>query len=824
MVSVRLDTGWQLCSTPPGQCTQPQSLPPDTAWMAAVVPSTAAATLRATGAWSLDGPARNFDAEDWWYRLEFDLDVRAARSTRLCFDGLATVAEVWLNGEPLLQSDNMYRAHAPDVSDRLRSHNVLHLCFRSLDAHLKARRPRPRWRTPMLAQQQLRWVRTSLLGRTPGWSPSLAAVGPWRPIALETGPRLTPVLGTSVAGTAGHVSVQCQFSGTPAPAMELRVARGAQRHHTALARDGDGYAATLCIDAVELWWPHTHGEPALYDATLHLQWPDGVVEERTLGPIGFRALELDSADGQFLLKVNGEHVFCRGACWTPVDPVSLNARPEQLRQALCQVRDAGMNMLRVGGTMVYETEDFYAACDALGLLVWQDFMFANMDYPEEPAFVASVEEEAKQFLGRTAHHPCLALLCGNSEVEQQAAMWGASRDLWEPSLFHRTLPQLVSALNPGVPYWPSSAHGGAFPHDGSAGSTSYFGVGAYLRPLEDARRAAIRFASECLAFAQVPEPATLARMSADQPLRVHHPRWKERAPRDLGAGWDFDDVRDHYLEALTGLKPLTLRYADHAGYLGWSRVVTGEIMAATFSEWRTSQSTCNGALIWFLRDLWDGAGWGIVDADGSPKAPYYYLRRALQPQAVWISDEGTNGLHVHVINESAAVMSARVRATLYRGGEHCVATAERELPLAPRQCVGVPLATLLDEFLDLSYAYRFGAPPADLIHVQLLDQHGAVRSETHYLPLGLRGLQQRDLGLTAEAAPIADGVALRVRTQRYAHAIHIDAPGHAAADQYFPLAPGAARTILLRPLSATPLRCQVTALNALGVVTAQVPA
>ena len=188
----------------------------------------------------------------------------------------------------------------------------------------------------------------------------------------------------------------------------------------------------------------------------------------------------------------------------------------------------------------------------------------------------------------------------------------------------------------------------------NAGVAHYYGVGAYLRPLDDARRArgAVRL--------RVPRPSPtcptarlVERMLGRGERPPHHPRWKARVPRDLGAGWDFEDVRDHYLERLFGVDPLELRYSDHERYLALGRLTSGEVMAAVFAEWRRRRSTCAGGLVWFLRDLWPGAGWGVLDAHGRPKAAYYYLRRALQPVAVFFTDEGLNGLSFHAVNETA---------------------------------------------------------------------------------------------------------------------------------------------------------------------------
>ncbi|MCU1277867.1 MAG: beta-mannosidase, partial [bacterium] len=480
---------------------------------------------------------------------------------------------------------------------------------------------------------------------------------------------------------------------------------------------------------------------------------------------------------------------------------------------LTQAQRAGMNMVRVGGTMVYESDDFHELCDELGVLVWQDFMFANMDYPEDDAaFVAGVVDEARQLLQRLQARPSLAVLCGNSEGEQQAAMWGAARERWSARLFHEVLPALAREHCPDVPYWPSSAHGGDFPHQANAGTTSYYGVGAYLRPLGDARRAEVRFASECLAFANVPEPLALP---GGPSVRVHHAAWKARTPRDLGAGWDFDDVRDHYLRELFGVDPMRLRYADHERYLALGRVVTGEVMAQVFGEWRSRRSTCRGGLVWFLRDLWPGAGWGVVDASGAPKAAWFYLRRALQPIALHISDEGNNGLSLHLVNDRPEPLGGELELTLFKAGEIQVASARRAVTLAPRQTIELGAASFFDGFLDLSYAYRFGPPSHDLVVATLRAASGEAQARAFHFPIGLPVARELDVGLTAEARLDDAGATLVVRTRRFAQSIAFDVDGFVPEDAYFHLAPGGERTLALRRVGGSaPLRGTLQPLNA----------
>ncbi len=805
--TTRLVSNWAMCLTAPGLISHPRELANATlSWMPATVPSTAASTLRAAGAWSLDGPPRRFDAEDVWYRTRLTFPPAAPGAERvLCLDGLATVAEVWLDGELLLSSQNMFLAHEIPLGARLLNDCELAIVFRALDPLLTQRRPRPRWRAPMVENQQLRWWRTTLLGRTPGWSPPAAVVGPWREIRVERRAILhvdEAKLTARVNANEGHLEIAARiatFADTKISGVEIVLKRGSQVWKNALNFDGNRAIGSLIVPNVKLWWPHTHGEPALYSARLRVQHAAGVCEV-DLGEIGFRTLQLNTDDGDFALSVNGEAIFCRGACWTPLDVVSLGASPESIENAVAQARDCGMNMLRLSGALVDESDAFYDACDRQGILIWHDFLFANLDYPNDESFIETVGAEARQLLARLTGRPSLAVLCGNSEVEQQAAMWGAARELWQPRLFHEILPQLARELCPDVPYWPSSAHGGAFPHQADSGTTSYYGVGAYLRPLNDARRADVRFASECLAFANIPGESGLAALPGGLATKAHSANWKARSPRDLGASWDFDDVRDHYLKQLFGLDPVALRSTAHDRYLELSRVVTGEVMAAVFAEWRRENSRTRGALIWFLRDLWPGAGWGVVDADGAPKAAWHYLRRAFAPLAVFISDEGQSGLALHLVNERPEALDSEIEIAFYRDGEIPVGGGHRKMTLAAHETIEINAGELLNHFVDTSYAYRFGPPSHDVVVAGLRDSDGALRSQFFHFPLGLPSARRHDLGLSAEARPLENGNwMLRAESRVFAQSVFVDVAGFDVADNYFHLAPGGVRDIVLRP-------------------------
>ncbi|MFZ6733141.1 glycosyl hydrolase 2 galactose-binding domain-containing protein [Undibacterium sp. Ji42W] len=790
----------------------------------AQVPGTIASALRVAG--QFDYGKDNFDEVDVWYFCELDLPGNAAF---LHFDGLATHVEVYWNDDLILRSENMFIAHSLDLATlAISGKGRLSLRFLAMNTQLAQRRPRPRWKTRLVEQQQLRWVRTSLLGRMPGWSPPVAPVGPYRPILLElqspariTGKNISSKIDGTDAVLDIELTVQIQQA---VPSCAINIGE----HEFILDcehLDKNLYRVhgQCKIDEVKKWWPHTHGDAALYPLELHVSCTsDKQINKQIidLGRTGFRQIEVDQRDGDFNLHVNNVPVFCRGACWTPVDIISLQNGSNDLRHMLTLARDAGMNMLRVTGTMVYETAEFYQLCDELGILVWQDCMFANMDYPViDEAFAVSITTEVQQFLQRTQSSPCIAVVCGNSEVEQQAAMLGQPAELWRNAFFAETLPALCEQYRPDVQYWPSSPSGGVMPFQLDTGVAHYFGVGAYLRPLDDARRSVIRFTSECLGFSNMPDDDLIDGMLNNGETPGLHPAWKLGVPRDNGTGWDFEDVRDHYMAELYKVNPASLRYAERERYLSLARTTTGEVMAKTIAEWRRSGSTCHGALIWFWRDLRPGAGWGVIDAHGKPKAAYYYLKRAMAALTVLITDEGLNGLALHVINDGQQVFEGALELNLYRHAESRVAHGRIAVQVAAHSVSKVQDYVLLPHFVDTSYAYRFGPAGHDVVEAVLYDREQIIANDFHF-PQGHQFAMQADVGLRAHCSLDVDGNhTLHLSTQKLAQAVCIQIPGMLPEDNYFHMAPGNSRQVRLAVIDGkSPKPGHVQAQNALASV------
>ncbi|HWH96315.1 MAG TPA: hypothetical protein VNT03_20805 [Baekduia sp.] len=732
------------------------------------------------------------------YALRFAAEPAAdGEVVSLAFDGVATVFVVTLNGTEILRGTSMFAAHEVDVTELLRAGepNELVIDCSGLQELLAAqpKRPRQRWRTKVVENGgALRFVRTSVLGRAPGFAPGPEIEGPWRPVWLvRRAPGSVVVedvaLRPRVEGEQGVLEVSARVRA----AGRVEVEVGGVRAELAVAVDGRLHGEVR-VPHVARWWPHTHGTPTLYDVALLVDG-EGRVE---LGRTGFRALspgpDFDVDRDDFALAVNGVPVFARGVVWTPV--------PEgEVRATLLTLRDAGVNLVRIPGIGVYEDVAFHDLCDELGLLVWQDFMLANLDYPvEDPGFRAAITSEARSVLAGVAGRPSLAVVCGNSEVEQQAAMFGAGAGAGRGELFGALLPALVRESGAGVPYVPSAPSGGALPFHPRAGVANYFGVGGYRRPLSDARTAGVRFASECLAFANVPDGDV-----ADG----------EGVMRDAGADWDFADVRDHYLRERYGVDPRALQRADRARYLALSREVSGEVMAAVFGEWRRAQSPCAGGVILWSRDLAPGAGWGVLDHAGAPKVAFAHLRRALAPRALWLVDEGLNGVDVHVANDGPAPLRAELAVALLADGTRAIAEAVSELHVPPHGTVRANVEDVLGRFADAAYAYRFGPPAHDAVVATLRAPDGDVLAQAAHFPTG----PPLEPAAFALRALLADG-AVTLEAERLAWGVRIAAPGFAPGDDAFTLVPGVPRTVALRPVAAGAAWAggTVTALNLIG--------
>lgn len=801
--SITSFTNWSLTHTPANAIDIPAALAQkNLSWLPAIVPGTVAQSLRVAGQEKFPH-AIDSDNYDWWYQCEFTVEkdkLNESKNYFLHFDGLATLAEIWLNNQLILSTNNMFVPEAINVASNLSEKNHLVICFRSAAYFLQQKRPRPHWKTNLVNHQQLRWLRTTLLGRIPGWCPPLVPIGPWRNITLQEHPeieliseQITNVLDSDF-GFSAEFQIQIPDVSTNKVNAQLRIGKCTFDLVIHINNDNSVRLTTSGkISEDDCWWPHAHGSPTLLACKITLEQNNSRTEF-DLGLRGFKQLHLNRHNNLVEIQVNKKVIFCRGACWTNADIETLTGTKENLRRSLELARDAGMNMLRVGGTMVYECDDFYQLCDELGIMVWQDFMFANMDYPIDDAdFSANIKRETEAQLHRLSRYTCISVYCGSSEVQQQSAMMGQTSERWSNHFFDIELKQLCAYFHAGVPYFPSTPCEGALPFSVNEGLSHYYGVGAYKRSLQDAVIVQVKFTPETLGFANIPEPEIVDEVLGGSIFTAHHPSWKKTVPRDSSAGWDFEDIRDFYLAQLFKVDAVHLRSHDPQRYLELSRVVTGELMLRTLANWRSASSTCRGALLWFYKDLIPGGGWGLLDSKNNPKAAYYGVKRACSTLAVYFLDKGLDGLYLSFVNETGSSRNVKLTLKAFKNNHIETLSFNTDIFLGEAN-LELSINELLGYFTDLNYSYGFGPKQQDVIYVcveneetgEWLHDDAFFVGDYNLSPQAIHNIQM----------DVEDNY-LNLTSAVFLQFVRLDITGYEPEDNYFHLAPNVTRRIKL---------------------------
>lgn len=699
--SGRLDLAgrWEALRRPAGSPADPAVLPEE-GWFPVDVPG------------SLPGQVPDFlaadagamvaaDNEVWWLRRTFSLDADLAEPV-LRWDRLATYGTLFIDGIRVATSANAHRGYEQTVPPLAAGEHEILVHIAALHDVPVPKRPRPRWHSSLIPDRSLRWRRTPYLGRIPTWQGALPQVGIIGGIGLDPAarPALTD-LQCRLEGETGHLS----FVLSPAAAADtVQVCLDGQRVVPTPADDGglgaqDSVRLVVTVPSPQLWWPHTHGPSTSYD--LEIRDSLGVLVRRK---VGFSMIRSVTAEGRFALTVNGVPVFVRGACWVPVDAVTWRDDAATIRRDLGHLGAAGMNIVRVTGTNAYETDAFWDACVEMGFLVWQEVMLATFDPPAEEDWLAEVRAEFADQLGRLRGRPNVAVICGGTETQQQPTLLGLGPEALDMPVLDRVLPEVVTRILPGTPHVASSPSSppGHFPVSIERGVSHYFGVGAYLRPIDDARNARVSFASECLAFAIPPEPETIERRYDGVP-DLGSPEWTAGIMRDRNVDWDFQDVTNYYVHELYGV-----RYGDVSDeeWLQLCRNAVTLAITRSMAVWRSSDTPTAGAIILAHRDLRPGPGWGLLDSDGLPKAPLLALKDVLSPIAILPVPRGLDGLGLDIRNDSTHDVSGQLTLEMYTAASKPTMSASVSLEVPARRGHFLDAEYELGGFRDIMRCWR----------------------------------------------------------------------------------------------------------------------
>ncbi|TIA49257.1 putative beta-mannosidase [Aureobasidium pullulans] len=610
--------------------------------------------------------------KSWTYRTTLP-DVGAAKDGQiheLVFDGLDTFATVKVNGDVILESDNMFIPYRIDVTKRLNHNNanVLEIDFRPAlveGRKIKDAHPEHKW-VGFNADMARLAVRKAQYHFGWDWGPVLTTCGPWRAVRLETSYarisdlRIDYDLSASLDDVVVHVSASTERSSGSDVNISIRSADSLVFEKT-VSVDGNGVAkADFHLSQPKLWYPHGYGDQPLYTCEAVLR-KNGKEVQTCSRKIGFRRGELvqepDEIGKSFFFRVNGVDVFCGGSCWIPADSFTPRITEEKYRSWLQTLVDGYQVMIRIWGGGIWEEDVFYDTCDELGILVWQDFMFGCGNYPAAiKSFRDSVEAECVAQVKRIRHHPSIVIYAGNNEdyqVQEQCGLtydyadkdpenWlktdfparyiyekASQRDLHRMTNSLQILPEVVEAHSPQTPYHPGSPWGdGLISSDPTVGDLHQWNVWhGSQEPYQCYGTLGGRFNSEfgMEAFPHidtikyfVTDPAELYPQS--HMIDFHN---KADGHERRIATYLVENFRttDPSLEAYIHLTQLSQSDAMMYGYRGWRQ------------QWGQKRH-CGGALVWQLNDCWPVTSWAIIDYFQRKKPAYYAMRRVLAPIAV----------------------------------------------------------------------------------------------------------------------------------------------------------------------------------------------
>jgi len=616
--------------------------------------------------------------ETWIYRREFIVSPSCLNADRvlLVCHGLQTFATIKLNGRKIGSTNNAFRTWEFDVKPFLRAGlNRIEVKFDSIIREVQKEKSRygkiiPAWKTSPLQEPDRNLVRHPQYNFGWDWGPTLVTCGIWRDIeliAFDTG-RITDVfirqhhLSNKVRLEV-TIQVECK-AGVEFFAKVLVQYR--DRTVSSAEKSFRGKQATLSleIENPHLWWPNGMGEQALYEVTVDLLDRDDELLDTCTKRIGLRTLELvrkkDKWGESFYFSVNGVPFFAKGANWIPADALVPRVSVDRYRRLLESAVSANMNMLRVWGGGIYEDDEFYNLCDELGICIWQDFMFACATYPTfDKRFMENVRQEAVDNIRRLRHHPCLALWCGNNELEQGLVgkKWTARTMSWRDysRLFDKLLPSLVRKLDPDRPYWPGSPHspyGKREDYNNPRwGDAHLWEVWHGQKPLQWYRTCFHRFCSE-FGFQSFPEPKTVnsyitaGERNITNPVMEHHQRhWRGNAL-----------IIQYMLDWFRMPK-------NFESILWLSQILQSIGIKYGAEHWRRNMPRCMGALYWQLNDCWPVASWSSIDYYLRWKALHYTARRFFAP--VLISGTVENDkIDLFVTNDKLQPFSGRAECVI----------------------------------------------------------------------------------------------------------------------------------------------------------------
>ena len=584
---------------------------------------------------------------DYEYETFFDADERFLYSTQtvIRFEGLDTLADVYLNGEHIITANNMHRIWEKDVKDLLKGKgNTLKVVFHSPTKFIaKAFSEAPTLGTEDCMQGFVHLRKAHYMFGW-DWGAHLPDMGIMRDVSLISynSVRLNSVNFIQHHGNDITLEIIPEFDvldGSKELTVKYEVTDPEGTVSTYRGQDN-----MISISPDNRWWPRGYGKQNLYTVTVNIYDGESMLDSMTRR-VGIRKITMDRTPDKwgerFCVCVNGINIFAMGADYIPEDHLLGRVTPETTRKLLEKAVFANFNSIRVWGGGYYPDDWFYDLCDEMGIIIWQDFMFACAVYDLTPEFEANIRAEFKDNIIRLRHHASLGLMCGNNEMEQfvKEGVWVTKPSEIEDytRMYEQILPSMMKELAPQVFYWPASpSSGGGFdePQDENRGDVHYWDVWHGNKPFSEYRKFHFRYLSE-FGFQSFPSVKTIETITDDERDMNIFSYIMERHQRNGSANGKIMNYMQQTYRYPTDFD--TLIYA--------SQLLQADAIRYGVEHFRRNRNDdrCMGAVYWQFNDCWPVASWSSVDYEGRLKALHYYARRFFAPVMISCKEEGMLG-------------------------------------------------------------------------------------------------------------------------------------------------------------------------------------
>lgn len=636
------------------------------------------------------------EKEDWIYEMSFELEkLDSDKQYELVFEGLDTYAEVELNGQMILEADNMFRQWRVNVKKWLTpGENKIQILFKSPISVNQDKLSGPPYHKT--AGNDAGKEKVSVYTRKApyhfgwDWGPRVVSFGIWRPIYLLEWEKAklsdVQVYQEELTEEAARMKAKIQLDQNLASEYTLRLRDLGS--NMVLAEGQSAQKETQLEWTVrnpQLWWPHNIGEPHLYNWRVEVWKNDQLLDQKALS-FGIRTIELvqekDSIGESFYFKVNGEPVFMKGANYIPGDAMLPRRTKADIDQLLGDAKAVNMNMIRIWGGGIYEDDYFYRKCDELGILIWQDFMFACSMYPADEPFLSNIEAEVEQNVRRLRHHPSIAIWCGNNEVDVAWHNWGwqlrfmiskkNQEKMWGDyqTIFHKSIPGILEKIDPDRPYTSTSplSNWGKLKNFNHA-TMHFWGVWHGRQPFSDYKIYVGRFMSE-YGFQSFPDWKTIEAFAPQEERKIDSRVMKNHQKSYIGNGMIASHTRSHFK------KPKNFQDFVYKSQLTQRIGIRTAIQAH-----RAKKGHCMGTLYWQLNDCWPGPSWSSIDYFGRWKALHYDLKE-LYANILIVPIQEHGDLRIKLVTDELQDRSVQliVKARNFKGKEIKTQSYDLSLP------------------------------------------------------------------------------------------------------------------------------------------------